>query len=402
MKIYQKNIKDTKYTDILEFFPHHGKAPLYIDIETTGFRRDKDMVYLVGLIEVVDDELMLTQFLCEKTFDEYELLYKLNQLLPNYDTLIHFNGDSFDLPFLKERMKLYNIQELISGLDSFDYYKYLRPMKRFIGTDDLKLKTLEKYAGYERIDPFTGGELIQLFRQYLKGDSRLEYNFILHNEEDMIGLYYLNLFLPMIYVFHDCMVIGFSESSVEEYKDANGNTKAVDINYSLKLAKVRISTMEFANEVVSVKLDESGLTVSFTIEELELKTYFENYREYYYLPEEDCAVHESVAGFMSNRHRKKATAKTAYIKRKDAFIRCPMSAKNLKGILPGNHLRIYSDRNSTIRSATFVLKISTDSARSSCLHSYTIAYSDPYSTTEILTISWVPGYSGDSISPSFL
>lgn len=139
----------------------------------------------------------------------------------------------------------------------------------------------------------------------------------------------------MIYVFHDCMVIGFSESSVEEYKDANGNTKAVDINYSLKLAKVRISTMEFANEVVSVKLDESGLTVSFTIEELELKTYFENYREYYYLPEEDCAVHESVAGFMSNRHRKKATAKTAYIKRKDAFIRCPMSAKNLKGILPG-------------------------------------------------------------------
>lgn len=194
MKIYQKNIKDTKYTDILEFFPHHGKAPLYIDIETTGFRRDKDMVYLVGLIEVVDDELMLTQFLCEKTFDEYELLYKLNQLLPNYDTLIHFNGDSFDLPFLKERMKLYNIQELISGLDSFDYYKYLRPMKRFIGTDDLKLKTLEKYAGYERIDPFTGGELIQLFRQYLKGDSRLEYNFILHNEEDMIGLYYLNLF----------------------------------------------------------------------------------------------------------------------------------------------------------------------------------------------------------------
>ena len=40
----------------------------------------------------------------------------------------------------------------------------------------------------------------------------------------------------------------------------------------------------------------------------------------YYLPEEDTAIHKSVASFVGSSHRKKATAKTCYTKRSGTFL----------------------------------------------------------------------------------
>ena len=47
---------------------------------------------------------------------------------------------------------------------------------------------------------------------------------------------------------------------------------------------------------------------------------------YYYLPQEDTAVHSSVAQFVEPAFRRKATRKTAYIKKADAFLELPAAA----------------------------------------------------------------------------
>ena len=51
-----------------------------------------------------------------------------------------------------------------------------------------------------------------------------------------------------------------------------------------------------------------------------LKFFYDNYKDYYYLPEEDTAIHKSVASFVDSSHRKKATAKTCYTKRSGTFL----------------------------------------------------------------------------------
>lgn len=54
-----------------------------------------------------------------------------------------------------------------------------------------------------------------------------------------------------------------------------------------------------------------------------LKYFFADYREYYYLPFEDCAIHKSVAQFVDKEYRKKATKDTCYQKKSGLFLPQP-------------------------------------------------------------------------------
>ena len=71
-------------------------------------------------------------------------------------------------------------------------------------------------------------------------------------------------------------------------------------------------------------LDASGnkLTLTIPILKSELKFFFENYKDYYYLTIEDYAVHKSIGEFVDKSVKKKATRQTAYIKQIAEYIPC--------------------------------------------------------------------------------
>ena len=48
-----------------------------------------------------------------------------------------------------------------------------------------------------------------------------------------------------------------------------------------------------------------------------------NFKDYYYFPAEDMAIHRSVAEFASSTSKKKATSKTAYRRVKGYFVHIP-------------------------------------------------------------------------------
>lgn len=317
MKLFKTKIKDTKYSEISTYAPLNDQRALYVDIETTGFSRKHDMIYLIGLLYYEKGELVILQYLCEKVSDEYELLYKFNQLVLNFEELIHFNGDSFDLPFIKERMKLYRIRENLSELKSLDFLKLIRPFKKVLGTDNLKLKTMEKLAGYNRVDPFSGGELIQLYDAYKDGDKKLETTFILHNEEDMVGLYYLNLFRPLISLTH----LAITNKDFNLIIDRDHMICQVLISLALPLNYYDI---DLKREEYSILLKNNNLRITLPLYNGEYKTYFDDFENYYYLTHEDYAIHESVASFVQTKYKKKATKHTAYTKREDIYIKCPV------------------------------------------------------------------------------
>jgi len=361
MKIYSKKIIDTSYYTKTKSIAHDFTNPLFIDIETTGFRRDYDMVYLVGLLYYSDGDLRLTQFLCEKESDEYELLYKLNQMIPDYKTLIHFDGDSFDLPFLKKRMSLYNIKETISSLLSYDFLKELRPYRRLLQTDNLKLKTMEKIAGYDRVDPFTGGDLIQLYQDYLSGNQNLEMSFILHNEEDMIGLYSLNIFLPLIQLRKHLSFSYTKDSS--KFQDVHFSTIQEDHSNKHRLKALvhlpwackQLEGIGHQKKTYSFIFTAQEAVFTFLIQERELKLFFENYMDYYYLTQEDYAIHHSLASFVGSKYKKKATKKTAYVKKSSEFIELPIKKEKLLSLFPEN-LSIYVFTESYNSTSCYLLK----------------------------------------------
>ena len=51
-----------------------------------------------------------------------------------------------------------------------------------------------------------------------------------------------------------------------------------------------------------------------------LKYFYSNYKDYYYLPAEDTAMHKSIAEFVDKAHRQKATKANCYTKKPGQFL----------------------------------------------------------------------------------
>ena len=61
-------------------------------------------------------------------------------------------------------------------------------------------------------------------------------------------------------------------------------------------------------------------TLKVPIYQEEMKYYYSNYKDYYYLPAEDLALHKSVASFVDSSHRVAATAATCYTRKASCFL----------------------------------------------------------------------------------
>lgn len=54
--------------------------------------------------------------------------------------------------------------------------------------------------------------------------------------------------------------------------------------------------------------------------EEEMKYFYSNYKDYYYLPQEDIALHKSVASFVDKSRRLQASAATCYTRKYGLFL----------------------------------------------------------------------------------
>ena len=65
----------------------------------------------------------------------------------------------------------------------------------------------------------------------------------------------------------------------------------------------------------------------------EMKYFFKDYKNYYYLPMEHMAIHKSIAAYVDDAHKEKATKDNAFTTKTGSFIPCP----------PGFHGEIFYD-----------------------------------------------------------
>lgn len=291
---------------------------LFFDIETTGFSADSASLYLIGCVWNRDQQWHMTQWFADSAEAEKEVLAAFFRKAEEFSILVHFNGDTFDIPFLQKRCARLKVSCPLPELTSVDIYRKIRPLKHLLGLTSMKQKAIEEFLGVCRQDVFSGGELIPVYSQYLQTrDEKLLHFLLLHNEDDLKGMPSI---LPIL-SYTDWIEGPFILTSLdleEEASDSLCTVPRLNLSYT---SPVRLPS-SFCAQADHVKSYAQGNTLTLQIDLFkgELKYFYPNYQDYYYLPYEDTAIHRSVGACVDPEARKKATPKTCYTRSSGLFL----------------------------------------------------------------------------------
>lgn len=294
------------------------ESSLFFDIETTGFSPAAASLYLIGCMHRENNWLVIEQFFAETPEEESEILTQFLNLLQSYHTLYSFNGLGFDVPFIKAKCHSLQITEHLDEIRHIDIFKLTSSMKFLLKLPNYKQKTIEQFLGIPRQDRFSGGELIPVYQDYVKTKSpELEHLLLLHNLEDITGMQNLLPILSYYYILKDAYRIqSATPSSFTDYDGITRQELIITLSADYPVPK-RIS---FQKGDFYILFDKDTVKIRIGIFEGELKYFYENYKDYYYLPEEDTAMHKSVAEFVDKAYRQRAKASNCYTRKTGRFL----------------------------------------------------------------------------------
>lgn len=347
MIIFQSEFKMELSFPIYE--PYNLEDILLFDIETTGLSASSSFLYLIGCAYYKNNTWHLIQWLADDMNSEVALLSSFFQLASTYKRLIHFNGSGFDIPYILKKCRHHNLTYVFDSLESYDIYKKLLPFKKLLPLKNLKLKTIEEFLNVEQIDCYTGEQLIPIYSNFLgriqyerlheavhnkfnsanisrsyKNDisefeipssKQLQEILLLHNSEDIKGLlrvanilYYTNLFQINT---KDCTII--ENNFISDYWK-------ITLNIPFTLSTNVTWQSPISNKYIIISAAGNELTIHIPLIQGELKFFYDNFKDYYYLPKEDMAIHKNVAQFVDKEYRVKAKAFNCYTKQNGTFL----------------------------------------------------------------------------------
>lgn len=308
--------------------PEKTDSFLFFDIETTGFSKDNTILYLIGCGYFIENGFQFIQWFNDDGTSEEEILLAFHDILKQKDwQLVTFNGNSFDIPYLNRHYELNELPCDIESFPSLDFYQFLKPFQSLFQMTHGKQKDWEHFLELYREDTYDGGQLIAVYKEYLMNkEEALLHNLLLHNEEDLLGMkYLLPLFSYRMLLSKNLSLIKVSPGEIL-FEKGTGS-----IAMSCKLPLALPKPLNFTTSVGSIstdKNDSSILIISLPYIEETLKHFFKDYRNYYYLPEEDRAVHKSVGCYVERKYRRAAKASTCYIKKEGIFLPIPKTQKH--------------------------------------------------------------------------
>ena len=317
MKIIKTELPNLRLTYPLSQIVDISKT-LFLDIETTGFTAKGSSLYLIGCIYNKNDSFHLIQWFADNYDDEINVLNGFFTFAKNYSYLIHFNGNNFDIPYLQQKAEQFHLTDTFDHFEALDLYRRIAPYKEFLKLPNCKQKTIETFLNVNREDTFHGGELISVYHDYVQApDNHSLQALLLHNAEDIQGLITLLPVLAYCDLFHDTVRVIRVQANY--YTDYNGDKKQEVLMKLRFLNSLPVAVSQGINGCYFTGFDMEG-TLKVPLYEEELKYFYSNYRDYYYLPIEDNAIHRSVAHFVDKDHRIKATAATCYTRKQASYL----------------------------------------------------------------------------------
>lgn len=283
---------------------------LFFDIETTGLNSKYCCIYLIGCMYFNNDVLECRQYFSESVEDEKNIIEEFFKFSQRFRKIIHFNGNAFDIPFINERCKKHNLAYDFSTYEMIDLYQTIKPFKKVLNCESLSQKSIERSFGIDREDVFSGNDLIEIYREYLKNkDERLFNVLLLHNYEDVLNMGSL----LSAFSIKDFFNGDFFATSAEfnKYKDINEND-SFELVIRLHPKTALPCKLSFSFLDYYLYTGDDFVILSTKIIDEKIKIFYPNYEEYYYLPKEDMAVHKCVSSFVNKENRKNATPLNCY------------------------------------------------------------------------------------------
>lgn len=337
MQIFEKtcSLPATSLTVMNAFEPGGGEKFCFFDIETTGLSPNVSSLYLIGALwyNSSSETVHIKQWFADDYISEKELLASFSEFIAGFTTIVHFNGSGFDIPYIEKKCGQLGLSSPFLKLNTLDIFREIRTLKSFFDVPNLKLFTIEKLVGFTRRDNLSGKDCIQVYsdfmqRKYFK-DAEMELKrnkLLLHNEEDLIGTYFSSQLLSYRCPFQ-----------FERIKECRSMVQAFfSFSGTFPLSLTRTTDAPS----YTVHFEGSRIRLDIPLQEGEFFHFFKNYKDYYYLPAEDTAVHKSVGAYVDRQFREPAKASNCYIRKEGVFLPLP------KGLVPERHLLFRADYKS--------------------------------------------------------
>lgn len=278
----------------------HKQQPLFFDIETTGLSADISAITLIGCCDM---DRNITQWFNEDGFSQKQILSDFLAFIKSYDTLITFNGTTFDLPFLTSKIKEFKLNASFDRYEHLDLYQILKPYKNLWGLKNFRQKNLEEYLGFHRTDKLSGKKLIKTYQNYLeKGDTKDKEAVLLHNREDLLGL--RNIYSLMSY---PALLDG--KFTLSSYSIENDEFHAyLNLDHEVPVCG------NYKKSGICLTLKHSNAVLTYPLDDGHLKHYHRDYKNYYYLPMEDLVIHKSMKSFVDTSSLVRADKDNCYSK----------------------------------------------------------------------------------------
>ena len=158
----------------------------FMDIETLGLSNVP--IILIGVAEIKGNKIISSQYFLRDLDEEIAILKGYFSHLDEDSVHVTFNGKTFDVPYIKNRLSYHRIDVdfNLAHLDLMYFAKYL-------WRDELpncQLQTIEKYKfGLERVDDVPGQYIPGYYNTYLSEKNiGPMIPIIEHNRQDIVSL----------------------------------------------------------------------------------------------------------------------------------------------------------------------------------------------------------------------
>ena len=163
---------------------------LYLDTETTGLAGGAGTVaFLVGLGRLTPEGFVITQLVMRDYPEEVFLLEEVRRALAQSDTICTFNGRTFDVPLLRDRMVMKRMDASCLDKPHIDLLHVARCVYK-LRLRQCNLGRLEELLlDIQREDDLPGAQVPERYFSYLKcGNFDLLSDVLRHNEQDIASL----------------------------------------------------------------------------------------------------------------------------------------------------------------------------------------------------------------------
>lgn len=290
----------------------------FFDIETTGFSAHNTSLYLIGVAYYEKESWYIQQWFADSKDDETDILNSFLSFVKDYSLLVSYNGIGFDISYIKNKCNLLGIEFTLNLALHLDIFKQIKSYKKILKLDKMKQKSIEEFLGIEREDKYSGKELISQYINYLNTkDPLLKENLLLHNNNDICGLISILPVLSYKFFFDgNFKVIGINIEKGKSYSNEDISDAIIEYSLNTPLPK----KFSYGNGSFYITGHNNTAKLKVRIYNNELKFFYSNYKDYYYLPKEDMAIHKSVAFYVDKDYRTKAKAANCYSKKTGRFL----------------------------------------------------------------------------------